>query len=110
MVPAPPATPAPPYQLNIRTPQGNTHTFNFVPNATVVGEVKNQLRLEQGVPLAYKLIFNCKELADGHTLSSCGVKDGDTVHLLPAVRPVLKEFASTLVWHPPVEDVFFEYA
>eukprot|EP00958_Prasinococcus_capsulatus_P027331 scaffold5393_cov376-Prasinococcus_capsulatus_cf.AAC.3 len=53
-----------------------------------VENVKAILEVEVGVPLAQqRLIFNNQELQNSAGLSTCGVKDGDVVMLVPGGAP-----------------------
>lgn len=68
--------------LCIKTLTGKTCSIEFSQTDTVES-VKEKIRQKEGIPVdQQRLVFNGKQLEDGHTLNEYNVKPGETVHLV----------------------------
>ena len=73
--------------LNIKCSTGNKLTVTVELEKTV-GELKEQLQADVGVPPAQmRLIYAGRVLKDHQTLASYNIEDGHTVHLVQGVAP-----------------------
>ena len=72
--------------LIIRTLTGHNFSVEYDESDTIA-VVKNKIQAKEGIaPDNQRLIFDGKQLSNNATLSSLGIKSGDTIHLLLRLR------------------------
>jgi len=72
-----------PMQVNVKTPDGKTLTFNVEPTDTIE-DVKDKVEEEIGMPVPdQRILFDGEELKDTPTLEDYNIKNGDTLFLDP---------------------------
>ena len=72
--------------LIIRTLTGRNFSVEYDESDTIA-VVKNKIQAKEGIaPDNQRLVFDGKQLSNNATLSSLGIKSGDTIHLLLRLR------------------------
>ena len=75
-----------PIQIIIKTLVGRYFTISIRPT-DLVEQLKAAIQDKDGVPPEQqRLCFAGKVMEDAHSLASCGVRNGDTVHLILRLR------------------------
>ena len=70
------------YIIYVKLPDGKTITLDVSASDTI-GNVKAHIRGKEGSPSKHqRLIFASSDLENANTLSSYGIKDGDSLQLL----------------------------
>ncbi|KAL0249059.1 hypothetical protein GEMRC1_004293 [Eukaryota sp. GEM-RC1] len=72
--------------LQVKTLTGATLSLT-VEESDKVSRIKQRIQEKEGIhPSQQRIIFNGQPLNDEQTVSSCGIKAGDCVHLVLALR------------------------
>lgn len=86
-------------QVFVKTLTGKTIIIETTPQETVL-DAKRQIEEKEGIPPdQQRLIFSGKQLEDYRTMSDCGVKAHDTMHLILRLRsgpPLTKVYVKCL--------------
>jgi ubiquitin C len=83
-------------QIHVKTLSGQTTTIE-VDKMDTIESVKDKIHDKQGIaPAEQRLIFNGKQLEDGHTLNDYNVDDSANIHLVLRLRGGMQIHVKTL--------------